>query len=91
MSVIFYYFILRFDGDSFTDLNIQTKYDHGYAFFSKYDGNPFIVGNDKSNGVQTEILVNGGTVDQSWNTLADYPFGERFVFIGLIISILKLF
>merc|ERR1711953_1301343 len=27
--------------------------------------------------VKTETLLNGGTVDQAWNQLNDYPFGEQ--------------
>ena len=47
------------------------------AYFSKYDGNPFIVGDSRVGGLQTEMLVNGGTGNQSWNTLADYPYGKK--------------
>ena len=64
-------------------MNIPSQYDHAYAYFSKYEGNPFIVGNGDEHGdeggLQTEILVNGGTEDQSWNRLADYPFGKRYL------------
>ena len=77
--MIIYLFIFRYDGSEFTNLNIQTEYDHTYAYFSKYEGNPFIVGDGSTYGhnVKTEILVNGGTGYESWNTLADYPFGSR--------------
>ena len=70
----------QYDGSSYSNVTIQSNYDHAFAYFSKYEGNAFIVGDSHtspSRGVQTEILVNGGTEGQSWNTLADYPFGSR--------------
>ena len=77
--------MLRFDGSSFTSNHSRTEYDHNMAYFAKYDGNPFNVGDSKEGGLQTEILVNGGTEDQSWNRLTDYPYGKKWVFITVSI------
>ena len=70
-------FISRYDGSSFTNITIPSTYDHAYTYFSIYNGNPFIVGDSAEGALQTEILVNGGTEDQSWTRLADYPYGKR--------------
>ena len=75
----FNFFVLRFDGNVFSDADIQSKYGHTWAHFAKYQEKPFIVGgydNDLTYHVKTETLLNGGTVDQTWNQLNDYPFGE---------------
>ena len=67
----------RYDGNGFTNLGIQSKYDHWITYFSKYEGNPFVVGDHSNGGIKTEMLVNGGTVNQAWMELDDYPFGSQ--------------
>ena len=70
---------LSFDGNDFTELEINSNYDHSYSYFSTYQSKPLIIaGCGSSFGCHTkmEILENGGTAEQRWIQMADYPYGS---------------
>ena len=73
-------FILRFDGTDFTQLGINSNYGHSYSYFSTYQSKPLIIGgydSDISYHNKMEMLENGGTAEQRWNLMADYPYGTE--------------
>jgi hypothetical protein len=73
-------FILRFDGSDFTQLGINSNYGHSSSYFSTYQSKPLIIGgydNDISHHTKMEMLENGGTAEQRWNLMADYPYGSK--------------
>ena len=71
---------LRFDGNDFTQLDIDSNYGHRSSYFSTYKSKPLIIGGCNSSGschTKMEILENGGTAEQRWNIMADYPYGSE--------------
>ena len=72
---------LSFDGNNFTQLEIYSNYGHEDSYFSTYQSKPLIIGGwDDDIGwyhKKTEILENGGTAEQRWVQMADYPYGSK--------------
>ena len=56
-------------------MGINSNSGHVFSYFSKYDEKPFIIGGkDIGNEFITKVEILS-EADQSWNVLADYPFG----------------
>ena len=86
LEIIFYKinfeFILRFDGNTFNKLDIDSNYGHVYSYFSTYKSKPLIIGGEDSSGgigyhTKMESLENGGTAEQRWIQSSDYPYGSQ--------------
>lgn len=70
----------RFDGNTFKDLEIESRYGHIDSYFSTFDGKPFIIagyGYNFGHHLKIEELQNGGETYQEWSQLSDYPYKER--------------
>ena len=72
---------LRFDGNNFTQLEIDSNYGHTWSYFSTYKSKPLIIGGLESSSssschTKMEMLENGGTAEQRWNIMPDYPYGS---------------
>ena len=72
-------FILRFDGTNFTELGIESNYDHSYSYFSTYQSKPLIIGGcDSSKGCHNKMeILESGTAEQEWIQMPDYPYGSK--------------
>ena len=60
-----------YNGTEFSELGFRAKYTHWMTHLATYEDNPFIVGDHLG---QSKVKVET-QVGQTWNELADYPYG----------------
>ena len=53
----------------------SSNYGHYASYLSTYQSKPLIIGG--AYHTKIEMLENGGTAQQSWNIMPDYPYGSE--------------